>query len=194
MGTVFIAPYFRQTVVLTGPSRSGLTRPTDTETVPGPKDILGVQQYHKGSDEPHPSPTYFNTSLPDGMTRYITNGAGESVPSENMGFYLGGMRSATWGPITLDDASANTTADTLISVNMTNAPSLTWTNSTLPSFVPPRAEAELVWIPVSHSGALVAIGGVLNPDIYPTGLSDTQKNHDVRFVFACETPNFLKYS
>ena len=39
----------------------------------------------------------------------------------------------------------------------------TWTNSSLPTSVPGRANAELVWVPVSEKGVLVAIGGVIDP-------------------------------
>jgi hypothetical protein len=52
------------------------------------------------------------------MSRYITHGAGVSVPSENLGFYFGGMRGPDWGPIASHDGSANTTASTLISVDL----------------------------------------------------------------------------
>lgn len=140
-----------------------------------------MQLYHESSNQSNSASKFFNTSLPDGITRYITNGAGENIPSENMGYYLGGMRGTTWGPITLDDASANTTADNLISVNMTNIQSLDWQNATLPTFVSPRAHAELVWVPTSEKGLLVVIGGVVYPGtVFPAGLSNAQESINVR--------------
>jgi hypothetical protein len=71
---------------------------------------------------------------------------------------------------------SNTTADTLITVNMTVMRKGTWTNHTLPSYITGRANAELVWVPVSESGVLVAIGGVVNPVEFwrDTGLSTSQ--------------------
>lgn len=132
-----------------------------------------------------PSTTVFNTTLPVNITRNVTNGAAVTIPSELMSFYFSGMRGKEWGAITLDDASANTTARSLISVNMTRPDNLSWQNETLPSFVSPRANAEVLWFPVSEHGALAALGGVLHPEvIYPLGLSDIQIAQDVRF-----TPN-----
>jgi hypothetical protein len=73
------------------------------------------------------------------------------------------MRAADWGLIQDGDQSANTTANTLIGVNMSVMRGETWTNDTLPDYIPGRANAELVWVPVSSSGVLIAIGGVINP-------------------------------
>ena len=115
------------------------------------------------------------------MTRYITHGGQVSVPSENLAFYFGGMRGPDWGPITSDDASSNTTADTLIMVNLTDTgDNKVWRNSTLPADVASRASPQLVWIPVSEQGIIAVIGGVKNPeDIYPAGLSTSQQEQDV---------------
>jgi hypothetical protein len=46
---------------------------------------------------------------------------------------------------------------------MTQQESPEWSNYSLPSSVPPRAKAEIVWVPLSEHGILVAIGGVINP-------------------------------
>ena len=115
------------------------------------------------------------------MTRYVTHGGQVSVPSENLAFYFGGMRGPDWGPITSDDASANTTADTLIMANFTSTGDENlWRNSTLPTFVSSRVHPQLVWIPVSEQGIFVVIGGVKVPeDIYPDGLSSSQQEQDV---------------
>ena len=103
------------------------------------------------------------------------------MPSENLAFYFGGMRGPDWGPITSDDASSNTTADTLIMVNLTDTgDNKLWRNSTLPADVASRASPQLVWIPVSEQGIIAVIGGVKNPeDIYPAGLSTSQQEQDV---------------
>lgn len=116
------------------------------------------------------------------MTRYVTDGGQVSVPSENLGFYFGGMRGQDWGEITSNDASANTTANTLMMVNLTGpGDSKEWRNLTLPNFVTSRAHAQTVWIPASKSGLLAVIGGVKNPeDTYPAGLSSSLKQQNVR--------------
>ena len=68
----------------------------------------------------------------------------------------------------------------MIAVNTTDGSNIRWHNETLPPMIVPRANAELVWIPVSQQGILAVIGGTLNPEaIYPAGLSDRQKHENV---------------
>jgi hypothetical protein len=80
---------------------------------------------------------------------------------------------------------ANITANSLIRVDMSTMRAEKWSNITLPDNVPGRANAEIAWIPVSESGALIAIGGVINPEIVspPTGLTGPQQVQSVRFNF-----------
>jgi hypothetical protein len=87
------------------------------------------------------------------------------------------------------DDSANTAADTLISVSMTNnTKEKNWVNQTLPDYVQSRADAELVWVPVSKQGVLIVIGGVLNAEVlYPTGLSETERKANVNPSPGCST-------
>jgi hypothetical protein len=114
------------------------------------------------------------------LTRYLTNGASISVPSENMGFYFGGMRGADWGRINVGDGSANTSASTLISVNLTAMGEQVWDNTTLPDDVLTRANAEIVWLPVSTQGILVAVGGVKYPSsLFPADLTTGQARENV---------------
>lgn len=102
------------------------------------------------------------------VSAYVAWGAGVSAPSENLGFYFGGLQSETGGPILFNSGEEATTADTssskLITVKMDLVPqgNATWTNSSI-STIPTRASAELVWVPVSEQGILVAIGGVVKP-------------------------------
>ncbi|KAJ5318728.1 hypothetical protein N7476_005148 [Penicillium atrosanguineum] len=163
-----------QEIILYG----GLTRPTDSKDLSGSRELLGYRSPDSGSD--HDVGSFFNSSLPSDMTRYVTHGGQVSVPSENLAFYFGGMRGPDWAPITSDDASANTTADTLIMANFTAAgDEKIWRNSTLPSFVSSRAHPQSVWIPVSEQGIFAVIGGVKAPeDIYPDGLSSSQQEQD----------------
>ncbi|KAL1967301.1 hypothetical protein VTN77DRAFT_3347 [Rasamsonia byssochlamydoides] len=143
----------------------GLSLLTDSQDPPPADVVLGYEEYEWGLPPPSWQPGFVQKSLPAGITRYVTNGAGVSAPSENLGFYFSGMRGADWGSIEDGDQSANTIADTLIMVNMTSMRKESWQNTTLPADVPGRANAELVWIPVSESGVLIAIGGVINPEV-----------------------------
>lgn len=98
------------------------------------------------------------------------------------------MRSPDWGPIYYEDSSANQTANTLIEINMSEMRNEKWTNTTLPDNIQPRANAELVWIPVSDKGLLVAIGGVTAPEeIWPVGLNSSQTSDS-----EAQSPGFMK--
>ncbi|KUL85884.1 hypothetical protein ZTR_06378 [Talaromyces verruculosus] len=141
----------------------GLVDATNSSSAPAEDTILGYEAYQYGPARQSWSAGFINKQLPTNITRYVTNGASVSAPSENMGYYFSGMRAADWGPIFNDGESANTLANSLISVNMSVMRDETWTNDTLPSFVPARANAEIAWIPAGENGVLVAIGGVIDP-------------------------------
>lgn len=159
----------------------GLSRPTNSQYIPKPRDVLGYQVYNAASGSTPSNSAFFNTSLPANMTQYVTNGAGVSIPSESLGFYFSGLRGADWGAIALYDGSANTLANTLISVDMKEQQSADWRNNSLFDYILPRADAALVWVPVSKRGVLAVIGGVVNAEILSvTGLSDAQVTQDVR--------------
>ncbi|KIW42040.1 uncharacterized protein PV06_05627 [Exophiala oligosperma] len=165
----------------------GLGPLTDSSTPQAADTILGYEAYQYGPNRAGWSPGFYQGTLPDGVTRYITNGAGVSVPSENLGFYFSGMRSPDWGPIYYEDSSANQTANTLIEVDMSVMRDEKWTNTTLPDNIQPRANAELVWIPVSEKGVLVAIGGVTAPEeIWPVGLNSSQTSES-----EAQSPGFM---
>lgn len=155
---------------------------TNSSSPPAADAILGYEAYEYGPARQSWSAGFINKELPTNITRYVTNGAGVSAPSENMGYYFSGMRGADWGPIYQYDGSANTLADTLISVNMTVMREETWSNSTLPPAIPPRANAELAWIPAGDNGVLVALGGVIDPESLTViqALNDSQANASVR--------------
>ncbi|EXJ65184.1 hypothetical protein A1O7_01524 [Cladophialophora yegresii CBS 114405] len=165
----------------------GLPRLTDSASPQSEESILGYEAYQYGPNRASWSPGFYQGTLPDGVTRYITNGAGVSAPSENLGFYFSGMRSPTWGPIYYEDSSANVTANTLIEVDMSEMRNEKWTNNTLPDNIPPRANAELAWIPVGEQGVLVAIGGVTAPEeIWPMGLNSSQSSES-----EAQSPGFM---
>lgn len=141
---------------------------TDAFQPPGANQYAEYQVYAQGPPKQF-FPGFLTGDTTNGTTRYITNGAGVSVPSENLGFYFGGLRTASSGPLYNDPDAANaslradTLSDTLIKVDMSIPGKEPWTNSSLPSSVPGRASPELVWVPVSTQGVLVAIGGVVDP-------------------------------
>ena len=64
---------------------------------------------------------------------------------------------------------------------MTTQRSEKWVNQTLPTSVPGRANPEIVWIPVSKQGVLIAMGGSVDPEFaYDNqSLSDSQEAQDV---------------
>ncbi|KAL9111128.1 MAG: hypothetical protein Q9227_004391 [Pyrenula ochraceoflavens] len=154
----------------------GLSRLTDSESDQDAQSVLGYEAYQYGPYRQSWTPGFYAGELSSGVNRYITNGAGVSIPSENLGFYFSGMRAPNHGPIHGGDQSATVAANSLISVDMSTMRKEKWTNTTLPSSVKPRANAELAWVPISSSGILVAIGGVVNPEeiFVGTGLNKTQ--------------------
>ena len=137
----------------------GLTRLTDAYTPPDSQAVLGYEAHQYGPERMSWSRGFIQATLPDSVNRYVSNGASASAPSENLGFYFSGLRGAGWGAIT-ESTRDWYLADTLIEVDMSTMRSEQWSNNTLPDDIPPRAGAELVWIPVGGRGALVAIGGM----------------------------------
>ncbi|KAF8851662.1 hypothetical protein BDZ45DRAFT_678961 [Acephala macrosclerotiorum] len=136
------------------------------EYTPPAGDIAAVYEVYASGPPKQFHAGYIVDTLSDGVTRYVTNGAAVSVPSENLGFYFGGLRSASHGEIYYQTSNESQNADvlstTMIELNMTVQTEETWKNLTLPTTVPGRINAELVWVPVSKQGVLVAIGGVID--------------------------------
>lgn len=166
----------------------GLLRLTESQDPPAGDRVLGYEKYQYGGYRSSWQPGFYEDQLDNDVTRYVTHGAGVSVPSENLGFYFSGMHGDNWGSIA-DDQSANRSSQRMIKLDMSEMRGNVWSNTSLPDYVPARANAELVWLPVSDSGALVAIGGVLNPEsIYRTdGLNNAQKNSSRRV-----SPEFME--
>ncbi len=141
---------------------------TDAFKSPSADSVAAFQVYPSGPPKAFNKGFILDT-LDTGITRYVTDGASVSVPSENLGFYFGGLRSASWGPIYYlpgpknQSVNADQLSLTMIEIDMTTQGKEKWKNSTLPNSVPGRANAELVWVPVSEKGILVAIGGVVFP-------------------------------
>lgn len=145
----------------------GLLLHTDSLQLPPATRVMSYERFQYGPYRESWETGFIEGTLPNGVSRYITSGAGVNVPSENLGFYFGGLRRPDWGEIreggnTIYNATA--VANTLISVDMSTMREEKWANESLPSSVPGRANAELVWIPTADQGLLIAIGGVINPE------------------------------
>jgi hypothetical protein len=118
----------------------------------------------------------------DGVTNYVTAGGWTSAASESKAWYFSGIRSATWGPLAggtridgNDPRAPTQRSDVLISADLSVPGKATWTNTTLPTTVEPRINPNIVWIPVSMQGILLAIGGVYNDQNFGDfGLNSTQ--------------------
>lgn len=166
----------------------GLLLYTDAFSLPDSQSIEGYEAFWYGAAGKQFTPGFIDGTLPPGVTRYVTAGGGVSVPSENAGFYFSGLRSASSGAVFYPSGNKSLNADvvsnTLISVNMTVQRSETWANQTLPTNVPGRANPELVWIPVSRQGVLIAIGGSVDPEFayVNQSLSNSQETHDVSLI------------
>ena len=162
----------------------GLFLETTGLASPAANAVQGYEAYWYGAPRSF-TPGFVDADLPNGVTRYVTYGAGVSVPSENKGFYFSGLKSPDSGPIYFGtpnaSETANTTSNTLISVDLSQERSEVWANQSLPAAVPGRASAELAWVPVGKNGVLVAIGGVLDPEYAQESLSltDAQSAQDV---------------
>lgn len=138
---------------------------TDGTNPPPAEVILGYEAYEGSASIEGWKPGFEQKSTDNSVTRYVTNGAGVSVPSENLGFYFGGMYGPTGDLVEGGNGSTYSIATSLIAVNMTAMRNETWRNISLPAHISGRANAEIVWLPASESGILVVIGGVTNPEI-----------------------------
>lgn len=137
-------------------------------------DIIGYRltQYTNAAVAGQFFPGGFNGQLPTGITRYVTYGGAANAPSEQKAWYVGGMRSASSGPLfhlTYNETVLATNASQqLITLDMASQNFETWSNDTMPKDVMARANPEVVWVPVGEKGILAVIGGVTFPS-YSTG-------------------------
>ncbi|KAK4099356.1 hypothetical protein N658DRAFT_487751 [Parathielavia hyrcaniae] len=146
----------------------GLLQRTASVSDPPGDSVLCYERHQYGPPRTF-SPSFINKELGDNVTRYVAYGGAANAPSENLAWYFSGLRSPSGGPIyTKGGATASTSAvnvsNHLITLDMAEQRDETFTNDTLPSDIPGRANPELVWVPVGSRGILVAIGGVVYPD------------------------------
>ncbi|KAL4985617.1 hypothetical protein BDW68DRAFT_164778 [Aspergillus falconensis] len=173
-----IAPTYQDGVMFANDNMfylyGGLLDNTDDIDDPAADTVLAYQAHQYGPHRTEWEPRFVISNLDDGVTRYITSGAGVNAPSENMGWYISGMRAPGWGPI-WDNETATNVSQRMITVDMSDMEKPVFGNVSLPDDVPGRANAEAVWLPVAESGVIVLIGGVTEPEtIYAAGLSDEQ--------------------
>ena len=95
------------------------------------------------------------------VDNFVATGAGVSVPSEKLAYYFSGVRESSGGALTLYDPYS--ISSSMISVDMSAPANPIWDETPLPEGVPGRSLGQLVWIPVSKKGVLLAIGGVIHP-------------------------------
>jgi hypothetical protein len=109
-----------------------------------------------------------------GVDNYVTAGASVSIPSERLAFYFSGLRSTAGGSLN-SDATNYEISNTTIKVDMSSPGNAIWTPLQPDDAIPGRANAQMVWIPVSTQGILLIIGGVVYPqDYYGFWLDDEQ--------------------
>jgi Kelch motif len=149
----------------------GLCSVSSLESATPPGRILGYQIYQTETVE-NTGP--LNEKLGD-VPNYITSGAGVNVPSESLGFYFSGMVAPKGNELLFDDTKATTpviATETFIQVYLSDSQGPQWSTQTWPFEVRPRAGAQLVWLPVSSQGVLIAIGGVIDPSDLTYGGED----------------------
>ncbi len=110
-----------------------------------------------------------------GVDNYRTGGASVSIPSENLAFYFSGLRSSNNSPLKQSDYEIEV-SNSMIKVDMAVPGNASWSDLPMDTTVPGRADAQLLWIPVSQQGILLAIGGVVHPmGVYDWTLTSTQE-------------------
>jgi hypothetical protein len=162
-----------------------LFRNTELYASPDDDEVLGYQAYEYGPDKPLWEPGFDDATLGDEVTRNIAYGAAVNAPSENKAWYFSGMTAPNRTEISFNffpngSDQAQEMSDTLIQVDMETQFSEVWTNKTLNPDVKPRANAEVVWVPVGEQGILVVLGGVTYPEWETAGHISTNQDQSVR--------------
>ncbi|EFR04259.1 hypothetical protein MGYG_07268 [Nannizzia gypsea CBS 118893] len=145
---------------------------------PTNSSLYGYNAYQYGPFKPAFKPGAFLPQIREDVTRYITHGAGVSVPSENKGYYFSGRQRENGDVIDLTN-KPDMTANSLISTDLSKFDEPKFASDNLTG-VTGRSSAELVWLPVSD-GVLVVIGGVTNPEAIPSPpLSQQEKEENAK--------------
>ncbi|KAL5348312.1 hypothetical protein ACLOAV_006794 [Pseudogymnoascus australis] len=162
-------------------SYGGLLRGSAAFSDPPADASLAYERYNLGSKDRRFEPGFIQKTISTGVTRYVGFGGGVSVPSENMGYYFGGMKAKGGGEVYIPQLNETTDptvfSNDLIKLDLSTQLKEVWTKETIPPKVPDRASPEVVWVPVGEKGVLVVVGGVVNP-VFANGsftLTDAQK-------------------
>ncbi|KAF5497168.1 Kelch repeat-containing protein [Colletotrichum siamense] len=112
-----------------------LQRRTDASEAPDDSKVILWRLHDYGPEKGLFRNGSGQQTFPDGVSPLVTYGAGVSAPSENKAWYIGGMRSPVWGEIYRSSTNksnvANTTSDSLITLDMSTQLSETFSNKTL---------------------------------------------------------------
>ena len=116
--------------------------------------------------------------LPADVDNFVAGGASASVPSEKLAFSFSGMRSSLGGSLDLYGTNLKT-SNSMIKVSMDPPGNATWEEKPLPEGILGRASGQLLWIPVSTQGILLAVGGVLYPpELFAWSLTTEQETEN----------------
>jgi Kelch motif len=127
------------------------------------------------------------------VSNYISSGAGINIPSESLGYYFSGMTAPNGVQIVyagIPGELPSIMAESLIRIDTSDSQNPTWSNLTLPAYIPGRAGAQLVWLPVSSKGVLLAIGGLTSLIDAALGLNVTTENEGASPNFMTQIPVF----
>lgn len=131
-----------------------------------------VQQWTPGIANTYPPENSANVS------NNLAYGAWTNAPSEKLGFWFSGLQAANGGYINLQPNLStkadqpNTTSRTFIKVDMSSPQKALWQNLTWPTWLAPRSEGGLVWLPYGQQGMLLAFGGIDLPgDLSTSGIN-----------------------
>jgi hypothetical protein len=158
----------------------------DFATPPG--RILGYQIYQTETVE---KTGPLNEKLTD-VPNYITSGAGVNIPSESLGFYFSGMVAPNGNELLYNGPRSTTpviATESFTQVDLSDSQGPQWSTLIWPFGVKPRAGAQLVWLPVSSQGVLIAIGGVIDPQDLTYG--GTPDNRSQIFDSSHISPTFM---
>ncbi|KAI1476328.1 hypothetical protein F4774DRAFT_240462 [Daldinia eschscholtzii] len=156
----------------------GLLSLSSVDEAPDADDMVEYVESTYGAEKPQFQVGIRYNRLPEGLTRYVTNGGAASAPSENKAWYFGGYRSESGGPIYegfLNETQSPTiTSDYLITLDMSTQTQETWKNETLGN-TSSRADPSVVWVPIGEQGILVVLGGVVYPSYLGENLTSANE-------------------
>ncbi|KAI1470454.1 uncharacterized protein F4812DRAFT_267096 [Daldinia caldariorum] len=167
----------------------GLLPLSSVDAEPDADDMVEYVASLYGAEKPQYQVGVRYSRLPEGITRYVTNGGAANAPSENKAWYFGGYRSESGGPIYEnsfnDTTNPTTTSDYLITLDMDTQTQETWKNETIGN-ISSRADPSVVWVPVGEQGILVVLGGVTYPSYLGRNLTSANEAQSKK-----DSPGFM---